>query len=128
MAKKIYSVCMAFAMMTVLSFVTSCAKEEIEVSVGMQAYNLDYETIEQTTVGLLNNAFQNAVKSAEGSEPSDMANNVKSKFKANIQAAVPSSEIENLKSNEGLYFDIKVFDRATQSIIYSEAKLFGTEL
>lgn len=133
MAKKFFSLCMVFAMMTVLSLVTSCSKDEettiitpIEVEVGVKPYNIEGVKIQEKTLEIMYDAYVKSVNEAKGTEPDKMANTVKANLKKNLDENVPASDLETLRKSE-VYFLIQVVNKADGKTV-SEAKLYGSEL
>lgn len=132
MAKKFFSLCMVFAMMTVLSLVTSCTKDEttitttIDVEVGVKPYNIEGVKIQDKTLEIMYDAYVKSVNDAKGTEPDKMANTVKANLKKNLDANVPASDLETLRKSE-VYFLIQVVNASDKSLI-GEAKLYGSEL
>lgn len=132
MTKKIFSLCMVFAMMTVLAFVTSCSKEEttvigtMEVTISFKTVNAEGIILQDATDVDIKRAFEMATNTANGTQPNAMAGAVKKYFKANLQSVLTARDKKALNDSK-MYFQIDVNKKSDGSLI-GEEKLYGSEL
>lgn len=136
MTKKIFYLCMFFAMTTALTLVTSCSKDETTEIIGgtipveINIENFNYENVQVTdkTEAKIALAFTDARDKAqkENTTPKDMASKIVSYTKANLKSTLTEEEIGYLKNSE-LYYAVKVYNKDTKELL-SEAKLICSEL
>lgn len=126
MTKKIFSLCMVFAMMTMLAFVSSCSKEETTQTVDTEV-TISYESKGLTglvfadpeaTEANIRKSFIEATNTAQdaGTSPITMADAVKKYFKANLQANLSASDLQTIKSNP-VSFTIKVHKKSDKTLL-----------
>lgn len=126
MTKKIFSLCMVFAMMTMLAFVSSCSKEETteiidtEVTISYESNGLQGLVFAdpEATKANISKAFYEATNTAEaaGTNPVTMADAVKKYFKANLQTYLSASDLQTIKSNI-VTFTIKVHKKSDKTLL-----------
>lgn len=126
--KKIKFLFMTLAVMAVALSFTSCEEQLVDETVWVEykTYNGDDVYLKYADASDFNSAFQSALKQAEGTKNTSMANTVKNYFKSNIKMFLVSSDITILKKNN-VYWIITVKNMA-KTKTYGTATLKASEL